>query len=317
MSFYLIVNKAAKSGHTSEIWDDMENILKERKVSYQVYFTSLTENATTITRNLCNSHSNSTINLGVVGGDGTLNEVLNGIVDFEKVNMYYFPSGSGNDFARGLGITDTPVEILNAVIDRLEDPDFGGDNHIRRIDLGKITYADGSRIFGVSAGVGVDAYVCKLALTSKLKKVLNRVHLGAAVYGLLTVGAIFTMPFANARIEFDDGSVSEYGNCIFIVGMNSHTEGGGIPMCPNASMYSGVLDTFMLHDISRAKCLRLLPELVKGKHLEYDGFDFNSFSKMTVNMDIPMCVHADGEHVGFYNTVKYECLPGKLRIVSI
>ena len=110
------------------------------------------------------------INLVVVGGDGTVNEVLNGMHDFDRVTFGCIPSGSANDFARGFGLAGTPREILGRIAGR----EGGGVSGFR---AGTIWRGRPYAAIIVSSGVGVDADVCRQALDAPIKKVLNRFHL--------------------------------------------------------------------------------------------------------------------------------------------
>lgn len=305
-----IVNKASRTGKAAELWDELEAYLNERGIDYELHVTKKAYDATEFAKEA--TSSGEEVALFVMGGDGTLNEALNGIVDFERTFYTPIPSGSANDFVNGIGLTGTPKEILERAI---------SDDGYRAFDIGRVSYNkdgnDETRLFGVSAGIGVDAYVCLQALTSKLKKFLNRFGLGSATYGILTVGDIFTMPFSDAIVTtYYKGEQKDYNlkSTIFAAAMNCKAEGGGIPMAPNATADSGCLTAFIAHDISRFKCFTLLPLLVAGKHIGKKGFDLLNFDKMTITMGEEMCVHADGEHVGFLKEVSFECLSKLLKV---
>ena len=310
MENVFIVNKASRTGKAEGVWNKIEEYLKSEGVDYEVHFTAKAYDATEFAKNA--TSSGEEVHLFVMGGDGTLNEALNGIVDFEHTLYTPLPSGSANDFVKGIGLEGSTLDILKRA---LKDDGF------KTIDIGKVTYnKDGeeqSRLFGVSSGIGVDAYVCLQALTSKLKTFLNKFGLGSATYGLLTVGDIFTMPFSDAVVTtYFDGEKEERNikSTIFAAAMNCPAEGGGIPMAPKATVDSGYLTAFIAHDISRIKCFGLLPFLVAGKHEGKKGFDLLKFNKLEISMNDQMCVHADGEHVGFYKKITFECLPSKLKI---
>ena len=105
--YYFIVNERGGSGKALKTWKKVRKALDEKNVTYDVLTTSLETTATILARNV--SSLDGEINLVVVGGDGTVNEVLNGIGDFEKVRLGVIPTGSGNDFARGLGLPLPPL----------------------------------------------------------------------------------------------------------------------------------------------------------------------------------------------------------------
>ena len=100
----------------------------------------------------------------VVGGDGTINEVLNGITDFDKVRFGVIPTGSGNDFGRNLKLPKTPKESLREICACIRKDQRG--EALYRIDLGQVSWegCEKPRIFGISSGLGLDALVCKKAL---------------------------------------------------------------------------------------------------------------------------------------------------------
>ena len=96
-----------------------------------------------------------------------MNEVLNGITDFEKVRFGMIPSGSGNDFGRGLWIAKNPKVGMHQILKAIAREQNG--IPVTRVDLGLVRWGEEeSRIFGISSGIGLDAIVCKKALNSKL-----------------------------------------------------------------------------------------------------------------------------------------------------
>ena len=306
MKNIFIVNKASRTGKAAEIWEEVEEYLKKNNIEYEAHFTGGAGDATEFAKQA--TSTGDKVGLFVMGGDGTLNEALNGIVDFENTIYTPLPSGSANDFVNGIGLKGDALDILKRAF---ETEDY------KTFDIGKVIYEGDERLFGVSSGIGVDAYVCLQALDSKLKKFLNKFGLGSATYGLLTVGDIFTMPFSDATITTwfnNEKTEMQVKGTIFAAAMNCRAEGGGIPMAPNAKPDTGYLTVFYAHDISRLKCLFRLPLLVAGKHEGKLGFELLNFDKINIKMKSPMCVHADGEHVGFFDEICFECIPRLLKV---
>lgn len=97
--YYFIVNPGSRTGEGRKIWQETEAILTEKRISYEVHFTDHKYHASELTRALCAKGEPFT--LVVLGGDGTLNEVLQGITEPSLVTLGYIPTGSGNDFAKG------------------------------------------------------------------------------------------------------------------------------------------------------------------------------------------------------------------------
>ena len=195
---YFIVNEKSKSGNAKQIWKEIEEVLKVRNVSYQAFVSEYRGHAGKLAAEICAMDDND-ICLVAVGGDGTANEVINGITDFEKVRFGVIPTGSGNDLARGLSLSKDPkngaIHILNAMKKSREDTWC--------MDLGEVNFGEKKRLFAISAGIGLDALVCKKALKSTIKDILNKIRLGKLTYLVLTVQSLFTMQTADDDKEPD------------------------------------------------------------------------------------------------------------------
>ena len=117
--YYIIVNPASKSGRGAKIWSILEQILDEKEIEYKVFFSREAGHVIKLVRDLSASllspDSNSILKLIVLGGDGTLNETVQGISDFSRVEIGYIPTGSSNDMARDLKLPHDPVQILNDI----------------------------------------------------------------------------------------------------------------------------------------------------------------------------------------------------------
>ena len=146
--YHFIVNPAARSGLGKETWRELRPLLDQKELPYQVHFTRYQTHATKIAKEITSDGARHI--LIVLGGDGTVNEVLNGICHLSQTELGYIPLGSGNDLARGLGLPADPKEALEKI---LTAP-------VRPVDIGCIRYNGQSRRFIVSAGLGFDAAVC-------------------------------------------------------------------------------------------------------------------------------------------------------------
>ena len=162
--FYCIVNPSAKSGKGKKIWEGLEDKFKERGLDYKAVFTKGPGHATKLAKSLTTEDKylkELPVKIVVLGGDGTLNEVMNGIADFEKTLVGYIPIGSSNDFARDLSY---PKDF-----DALMDTIVKGEK-VRSLDLGKLSFLSmtkpmsrlhddvisNTRIFDVSSGIETD-----------------------------------------------------------------------------------------------------------------------------------------------------------------
>ncbi len=305
--YYFIVNPKSRTGKGLEVWKCVKTYLRDNNISYRARDTKYEGHATELARNLCELPKDK-INLIVIGGDGTVNEVLCGITDFGRINFGVIPTGSGNDFARGLGIKGKPLEVLAKLL---------MSEKTEAIDMGKINYGEDNmtRYFAISSGVGLDAIVCKKALTSKLKQILNKLHLGKLTYIILTVHTLFSMETVEVKVSFDEGEEKEFNKLIYAAAMNFRAEGGGVPMAPKADMKDGLLSVCFAHGIPKWRTFFCLPLLVMAKHEKLKGFDVIDCKKCKIALDKPVVLHADGEYIADVDKVTFTCLPTKLNLM--
>ena len=325
--YYFIVNISGGSGKAKKTWIRVRDELKRRNVEYKAFRTKSSEHAGVLAGKI-SELSDDDIHMVVVGGDGTINAVLNGIKNFDRITFSVIPSGSANDFARGLGISKNPALTLDGILDSLKES--------QRIDVGSVTTPFERRLFGISSGIGLDAIVCKKALDSKIKNFLNKLNLGSLTYIILTVISLFTMDYIEAEIEVYDTDNKEdksdnlaskekednltlkekisLKKMIFAAFMNVRAEGGGVPMAPDASYDDGKLSVCIASDISKLNAITKLPLLVMAKQEKIKGFKLFDAKKIIVRTKQPSVVHADGEYVGDETEIIIECLDKKLKL---
>lgn len=312
--FYFIVNKSGGSGKTAVTWNIIEKWLSENLVAgtdYKIFESQGTGHATELAKkiSLIPESEDSDKKIVLAGGDGTLNEVINGISDFSKIKFAIIPTGSGNDFARGIGIKkNQTLKNLKKIV---------SNKSYSLVDLGIARFKDGSsRYFAISSGIGMDAIVCKKTNTSKLKVVLNKLHLGQFAYILLTVHSLFTMKCRDVKIKFDDEEPQVYKNLIFFAGMNTCAEGGGVKMAPKAKFDDGELSALIVQNIPKILAFFIFPFLILGKHERFKGFIIKNFKKMTLTSNELVVSHTDGEWSGDVNEISMECLEKKLMLLN-
>lgn len=313
---YFIVNPTSRSGMGAKIWDEVETELKKQKVPYEVYETRYKGHAKELAQMVCNKQDED-IRLVALGGDGTVNEVVNGMEHFEKVRFGVISTGSGNDFARGLKIEDKPLEQLERLLKADKE---------RIIDLGLASWenCESPRYFAVSAGIGMDAIVVKRTLVSRWKKFLNAIHLGKLVYPIITVQTLFSMTVFKMQAlawnvvtkgVFKEQQRREYQKVIFTAAMNFRSEGGGIPMVPNATADDGKLSMCTISDVPKWLAFFYLPFLIVGKQERLKQFETFDCEKYETTYENAVTLHLDGEYVGEVKNVVFTCVPKKLRVI--
>ena len=321
--YYFLVNPSSCSGRGLKIWQELEAYLKEATVEYKSYFSKRQGHVEELMRDICEEHAEDAepVNVVVLGGDGTMDEALQGILDFEKVNVGYIPTGSSNDFARALTYPDSPVKALKRILECKEP---------LRYDLGRLKYEamsdersrfhkgniPSSRYFDVSCGIGFDAAICEEALAAGSKNFLNKIGLGKLTYLVICLKQLFGSKLAAGTLILDDDEKISFGKLRFIVGMNTCYEGGGFKFAPAAVPTDGHLDICAVSDINPFSVILSLPSAMKGKHVKNKKIHIYRVKSYEVITDIPLWVHTDGEVYTKATHIKVSVLPGKLRFLA-
>ncbi|MCL2718942.1 MAG: diacylglycerol kinase family lipid kinase [Lachnospiraceae bacterium] len=312
--YHIIVNPMAKSGRGKKLWRRVEAGLIERNVKYDVYFSKRAGFVTKHVRELTEAYNTGDnpepLKIIILGGDGTINETLQGIADFERVEIGYIPTGSSNDMARDLQLPKEPLVILDIILS----------GEARRVmDIGEVSYSDNrpSRYFAVSCGIGFDAAVCAEVLTSKLKKALNKVRLGKLIYLAIALKQIITAKKATVNIYFDDNQEPiHYRKFLFAAGMVHKFEGGGFKFCPDADYTDGLLDICVVGGLPKIiLILFALPTAFSGKHFIFPEIDSYRCKTMRIEVSTPLWVHTDGEVEDPAREVVMTCHSQKLRML--
>jgi YegS/Rv2252/BmrU family lipid kinase len=321
--YYCIINPSARSGIGKDIWTGLEYKFISAGLDYNPVFTKGPGHATKLMSQFIESAKDSELPIKVIvlGGDGTLNEAINGITDFEKVIVGFVPLGSSNDFSRDLNYPKEYDDLLERIIDG---------QVIRTLDIGKLTYGSMTkpisrlcndapekvRYFGVSSGIGFDAAVCEEALASGTKNFLNKIGLGKLTYGIIAIKQLLKADKIPCDIEFDNGRKVHLSHFLFIASMIHHHEGGGFRLAPKANLTDGRFDLCIVGDMKRAKMFLALPFSFFGLHYIFKGVCKDRTSKIHIKTMIPMWVHTDGEVSVKSDDITLECLKQKLRLMT-
>ncbi|HJA12568.1 MAG TPA: diacylglycerol kinase family lipid kinase [Candidatus Mediterraneibacter merdipullorum] len=300
-----IINPKARSGMGEMVWRRLEPELKKRRVPYRAHLTGSRRHAEHIAEAITADGMEHT--LVVLGGDGTLNEVVNGIKEPEKAILGYIPAGSGNDFSRGLAIPSEPLCALERILRR---------EGMRRIDIGVLERAGSERRFVVSAGAGFDAAVCHEICVSRWKTMLNKIGLGKLSYTAVALDRLKKDRPVRLELEFPDGSREVCGRTYFAAFLNLPYEGGGFRFAPEALPDDGMLDVLVLHDVPLWKILFLLPLAFGGKHVHFKGVTLHRCTGVRMGADRALPLHTDGEPGFLRRDIRVRCEKEKLRVLG-
>lgn len=302
--YYFFVNPAAKSGRGRNAWADIKSVLEDKKVEYEAFFTIPGQSIKEQYDAILAKHKGGPIQLVVVGGDGTLNQCIEGISDLAGTELSLIRSGSGNDFAHDKNMAIDIKEQIEGVLSK---------KHIIDTDVCEVYYSDGDspdghHRFMVSAGFGYDADVCYNANKSKLKKLL-----GKSVYIFYGIKDIFTTAMVDLEI-YCGGDKKSFKQVYFLAAMNQSVEGGGVPMCPEAVDTDGKLGFCLIHGRTRLSALLLIPKLQKKQHVGKRGVEIFEATELTVHSSEPKMVHYDGETPGMYRHFRSKII-GKIKFI--
>ena len=286
--FHIIVNPQGGKGKSLKALAKVEQILKSKNVEYSVHKTEYAGHATEITRELSKTPDTKII---MMGGDGSFNEILNGIDNFDNVTLGIVPCGSGNDFVKKSG---HPMDIAKAMDIILN----GKEEYCDYIQL------DDRRCLNVLGG-GMDVDV--------LLNYATRKHSPAKVrYYMSLFHVLAHARFHHLRLTVDDGEPME--RSVFMIGVgNGGIIGGGIPICPAADPYDGELSIVVVNEMKKSKILVELPGFLSAKHVKKPYTEVFSGKKLRLEVLDDSKFEVDGE-IFDGTDVHAELIHDKLRI---
>ncbi|MGN0156027.1 MAG: diacylglycerol/lipid kinase family protein [Lachnospiraceae bacterium] len=318
--YHFIVNPASRSGRGKKYWEKIEPFLISANIPYQAHISTHSGHTIEIVRQLSDTHQNESLHLIVLGGDGTVNETLQGLTSFENVVLSYIPTGSSNDLARDLSISKDPLTALKHIIENPTERfmDLGQvhcENSQNTIDRnGQSDIPD--RYFAVSCGIGYDAAICAEAMSSPLKNILNRCGLGKLTYLFIALKQLIRTKYITAELILDHGkTVIPVKKLLFLAAMNHKYEGGGFLFAPEANDHDGILNLCCVARIAKLKILAVLPTAYSGEHYRYDGVDGYQTSDFSLKTSKPLWVHTDGEVSTKADYISVKCKTKVIRFI--
>lgn len=231
----------------------------------------------------------------VLGGDGTVHRYLRSFVD-EQVPVLVAPRGSGNDFARSLGIAgmDEAYRAWSTFVARgvnVFPVDLGVISSLRSAGDAKPTY------FCCVGGVGLDAEANKRA--NAMPRTLK--GLGGYALAALTAAASYkprhlqVLVASNARPHEWTSRVAQ--PAMLVAFANASQYGGGFRIAPQAKVDDGLLDVCFVHKTSLPRLLALMPQVFSGQHTNAKEVDYFQCERLRIVTETPMDVYADGEYI--------------------
>ncbi len=244
--------------------------------------------------------------LFVAGGDGTFHEVVNALSAPDQFPITLLPIGSGNDFARALGLQKrNPVQII----------ELWRKNSFFHIDLGEFRYREHGKTefvterFHNSCGSGFDAVVTHLSNQ-------NKILTGLILYLYSVIKALFKYDSIDSRAVFDN-SITISGKKLLIAVGNSETSGGGFKLTPGSSITDGILKMVTADALSVPSILHLLPKAIIGKHVSDPRVTIVDFKTCKINFITPVIVQSDGEIIStMIDEIEISVIPRYLQMTA-
>ncbi|MBS4216761.1 diacylglycerol kinase family lipid kinase [Bacillus sp. FJAT-49711] len=282
-----IVNPAAKNGYSLRIWKKLKKQLTN--IPHEVFFTKETMDGAKIAKREAMKDSRHVL-IVAVGGDGTIHEVINGIMHLPHVTVAYIPAGSGNDFARGYMLPTDPRKSIDFIVKLMHSPSILYDAGMYKTNLNE------SGFFVNSVGAGFDALLSMKANRSKVKKWLNYISLGKLVYVYFIITELIRYRPNTLTLEVD-GETKVYEKTWFVTISNQQYFGGGMKIAPYADPGDGMFNITVVHNLSKIKLLFIFVTVFWGGHLKYKEVDSFNGQEIGIHFEKPVRVHADGEDI--------------------
>ncbi len=269
---------------------EIDHLMRTHKAEFEFHFTQEKDHATELVKEI-----GSAFDVIVsVGGDGTINEIVNGMPDLHKP-MGIIPIGTGNDFARSCSL---PIGNLEAAVDVLLAHD------VKKIDVGEV---NGRRFINVM-GLGFEGRA------NDIGKMLPFLH-GTPKYLIAIGGTYLTYRKMPLKIKFNDIVIDDK---VFLVSIgNGWNVGGGLRLTPKAILDDGVFDVGYLQDISRFRILQVFSKLYDGTIDTVPEVKMYKTRELTIESDRPIPAHIDGESFDpVQKAFKVSLIPKAIEIIG-
>ena len=296
---HIVVNPFAGKKKGKEISSLISKELTQTKIDNVIYFTDYVNHAEEIVSGIDFQEGDALMS---VGGDGTLSEIITGLLaredNFSKnIPISIVPSGSGNSQANDMEITD----YLDAMQRLLN-------GNIRKIDVGKVKFmSEGSEKVRFSHnlvgwGLGVDANIMAE----------NMRFLGPIRYDLGSLMSIIRGKVRRARCYIDGNLIDS--SFILLLIQNTKTGGDRLTLAPMAHVDDGKMDLGIIYHISRFQVLRLFNQLkALGSHVWNPNVEYYRFKNLVIETDEPTAINVDGENLGT-TPLKVDVIPSAIKV---
>ncbi|MDR5658897.1 diacylglycerol kinase family lipid kinase [Serpentinicella sp. ANB-PHB4] len=290
MTYLFIINPVAGKHNSEATISIIKEKMKKHGLKHEIKITSRVGEAKQLAKDAISSHIDTIV---AVGGDGTIHEVLNGMVNSNK-NLGIIPAGTGNDLARTLGLPLDIEESLDKIIE----------GKIKKIDIGCFN----EEYFINFASVGLDALIASEA--NKIKKLIASKY----AYILSVILSLTRFKSPKLKIRIDDLYMEK--DIMLVAICNGAYYGGGMKIAPKADLQDGCFDICIVNKMNKLKLLWLFPSIFKGNHIKYKDVEMFKGRKVEIDYEGYIEVNTDGE-IKNARPVCLEIMNKKIRTIGI
>ena len=270
----VVANSSSGKGKATLLASDFITLLARKNFEYRLINEStFAKTSEHLKREI---ESGKYTKLVAVGGDGLVNLCLQYVAQ-KDISLGVIPAGTGNDFARAVGVNGKSAKQIFDLITTQQPT---------KLDLGKITSSSGVRWYVQVLSTGFDAVVNSLANKITWPK-------GKSKYTVATILIISRFKPISYKIEIDGKKLDQ--NAMLLSIGNGESYGGGMRICPGASNTDGLLDVLLVRPVSRVVLLTIFPKVFFGKHIPHPRIEI--LKAKQVRLDAKTFAHADGEYV--------------------
>lgn len=287
MKLKVIVNPVAGRGKSLRRWKRAEAQLVKLGISYVPYLTNGVGHAKALAASAKAEGYSAVMS---VGGDGTLNEVVNGCMG-NAISIAVVSTGTGNDFAKSAGLPADPVQAARLCVDGIPQP----------VDVGEF----GGRFFVNASGIGFDAEVADIVN----KKYQHLRGSSPYILGVLSRLPSYKPPHFHMRMDQIEAEFAAW----MVAVVSGSFYGGGMHVVPGADISDGLLDVAVIGSLGRFELLRIFPKVFSGEHIHHPKVSLYRTSRVQLEADRPVRIQADGEVFEGQN-FDFTIHPGAIRV---
>lgn len=292
--FYLVTNPQAGNGKGKKTEQKIVRQLKKQNIPFITYESAYQGNIKKIVAELADKclvpfpfiQKNNIPLLIILGGDGSLHEAVNSLYQKNPdIPIGYIPCGSGNDFARGAGISRKPEIALKQILDALQP---------KKIPLIHYTSSDQSGYFFNNMGIGLDASIVEFAAKSKVKERFNQFKIGSLAYVSSLFHALSKQSAFPVTLKSEEKAY-HFQRTLLLTVTNHPFFGGGIMIAPHAKIMNPYMEVVLIEKPTFLKLCYLLPLFFSRKHLASPDVFHLKTKRLSIDCPIIETIQTDGE----------------------